>query len=52
MKNDKFYKRVMELLEQEVILKFDRREVDASKFFEKVEELSGLEQIEQIEPTV
>lgn len=33
LKNDKFRERVLELIEQEVILKFDAREAEASEFY-------------------
>ncbi len=36
MKDPKFRERIMELLEEEVIMKFDRREVSASSFYEEI----------------
>ena len=38
MKDDKFRDRVMQLLDEEVVLKFDKRTVDASAFYESDEE--------------
>jgi len=37
LQNEKFRKRVMELMDEEIILKFDRRDSDASKFYEEEE---------------
>lgn len=41
MKDEKFRSRVMQLLDEEVILKFDERSVDASSFYDADDEETG-----------
>lgn len=41
MKDEKFRSRVMQLLDEEVILKFDERSVDASSFYDADDEEAG-----------